>query len=90
MSTCVGAWLIINTETTDLLTKQLSLQPLDGSDVVVNTTTHELKLYGKTVSGGRVAVKVRMAYSSKQGVALKVVARSEEEGLARGLVDGIA
>ncbi|TGZ82786.1 Coatomer, gamma subunit [Ascodesmis nigricans] len=77
-------------EATELLVKQLSMQPLEGSDVVMNSSTHELKLFGKTVSGGRVAASVRMAYSSKSGVALKVTARSEEEGVAQALADGIA
>jgi coatomer protein complex subunit gamma len=63
---------------------------LDGSDVAVNTTTHNLKLFGKTVSGGRVVAHIRMAYSSKNGVALKATVRAEEEGVAAMVVGGIA
>ena len=66
------------------------MQPLDGSDVAVNTTTHVLKLLGKTVNGGRVVAQIRMAYSNKQGVALKATVRAEEEGVAAMVVGGIA
>ncbi|KAF8542222.1 putative coatomer subunit gamma [Trichophaea hybrida] len=77
-------------EAVDLLSKQLYLQPLDGSDVAVNTTTHNLRLFGKTVNGGRVVAQIRMAYSSKNGVALKATVRAEEEGVAAMVVGGIA
>jgi coatomer protein complex subunit gamma len=82
--------LIIATEAVEALTKQLYMQPLDGSDVAVNTTTHVLKLLGKTVNGGRVVAQIRMAYSNKQGVALKATVRAEEEGVAAMVVGGIA
>jgi coatomer protein complex subunit gamma len=87
-----GIWneLISITEAVDLLSKQLYLQPLDGSDVAMNTTTHNLRLFGKTVSGGRVVAQIRMAYSSKNGVALKATVRAEEEGVAAMVVGGIA
>lgn len=77
-------------EAVELLCKQLYLQPLDGSDVAVNSTTHNLKLFGKTISGGRVVAHIRMAYSSKNGVALKATVRAEEEGVAQMVVGGIA
>jgi len=87
-----GIWneLISITEAVDLLSKQLYLQPLDGSDVAMNTTTHNLRLFGKTVNGGRVVAQIRMAYSSKNGVALKATVRAEEEGVAAMVVGGIA
>lgn len=66
------------------------MQPLEGSDIAINTASHHLKLYGKTISGGRVAAYIRMAYSSKQGITLKVTARAEEEGVAQMVVDGVA
>nr|EAQ70953.1 hypothetical protein MGCH7_ch7g360 [Pyricularia oryzae 70-15] len=69
-------------EATEQLSKALSLQPLEGTDVPVNQTTHTLKLLGKTVNGGRVVANVRMAYSSKSGVTTKITVRSEEEGVA--------
>jgi len=66
------------------------MQPLDGTDVALSTSTHTLKLYGKTVSGGKVAAMVRMAYSAKSGVTTKIVVRSEEEAVAGAVVAGVA
>ncbi|KAL2121942.1 hypothetical protein VTJ04DRAFT_2397 [Mycothermus thermophilus] len=77
-------------EATEQLAKALSLQPLEGTDVPVNQTTHTLKLLGKTVNGGRVVANVRMAYSSKTGVTTKITVRSEEEGVAPLVVASIA
>lgn len=68
----------------------LALQPLEGSDVPVNTTTHTLKLLGKTVNGGRVVASVRMAFSSKSGVTTKIQIRSEEDGVASLIMSAIA
>ncbi|AEO65043.1 uncharacterized protein THITE_2111582 [Thermothielavioides terrestris NRRL 8126] len=77
-------------EATEQLAKTLSLQPLEGTDVPVNQTTHTLKLLGKTVNGGRVVANVRMAYSSKTGVTTKITVRSEEEGVAALVVASVA
>ncbi|KAH7019843.1 adaptin N terminal region-domain-containing protein [Ilyonectria destructans] len=77
-------------EATEQLTKALSLQPLEGTDVPLNQTTHTLKLLGKTVSGGRVVATVRMAYSSKSGVTTKITVRSEEEGVAELVIASVA
>ncbi|TDZ54754.1 putative coatomer subunit gamma [Colletotrichum trifolii] len=77
-------------EATEELAKVLSLQPLEGTDVPVNQTTHTLKLLGKTVGGGRVVANVRMAYSSKSGVTTKITVRSEEEGVASLVVASVA
>jgi coatomer protein complex subunit gamma len=49
-----------------------------------------LKLYGKTVSGGKVAAQVRMAYSAKTGVTTTVTVRAEEEGVAAAVVGSVA
>ncbi|KAL8296350.1 hypothetical protein RB597_005770 [Gaeumannomyces tritici] len=76
-------------EATEQLAKALSLQPLEGTDVPINQTTHTLKLLGKTVGGGRVVASVRMAYSSKSGVTTKIVVRSEEEGVAALVVASV-
>lgn len=78
------------TDATEQLTKTLSLQPLDGTDVPINTTTHTLKLFGKTVTGGRVVANIRMAYSSKSGVTSKIVVRGEEEGIAALIIGSVA
>lgn len=82
--------LIYATEATEQLIRTLSLQPLDGTDVPVNTTTHTLKLFGKTVTGGRVVANIRMAYSSKSGVTSKLTVRAEEEGVAALVIGSVA
>jgi len=77
-------------DATETLAKTLSLQPLEGTDVPINTTTHTLKLFGKTVTGGRVVANIRMAYSSKSGVTSKIVVRSEEEGVAALVIASVS
>lgn len=80
----------LNTDATEQLAKTLSLQPLEGTDVPVNQTTHQLKLLGKTVNGGRVVANIRMAYSSKSGVTTKITVRSEEENVAALVIASVA
>jgi len=58
--------------------------------VPVNTTTHTLKLFGKTVTGGRIAANIRMAYSTKSGVTSKITVRSEEDGVAALIIGSVA
>ncbi|KAK2075161.1 hypothetical protein P8C59_009309 [Phyllachora maydis] len=77
-------------DATEQLAKTLSLQPLEGTDVPINQTTHALKLLGKTVNGGKVVANIRMAFSSKTGVTTKVTVRSEEEGVAALVVASVA
>ncbi|KAI0391697.1 adaptin N terminal region-domain-containing protein [Xylariaceae sp. FL0594] len=77
-------------DATEQLIQALSLQPLEGSDVPVSQTTHQLKLLGKTVNGGRVVVNIRMAYSSKSGVTTKITVRSEEENVAAMIISSVA
>ncbi|KFH42729.1 coatomer subunit gamma-like protein [Hapsidospora chrysogenum ATCC 11550] len=77
-------------DATEQLAKALSLQPVDGTDVPVNQSTHTLKLLGKTVSGGRVVANVRLAYSSKTGVTTKITVRSEEESVAALVIAAVA
>lgn len=72
------------------LTSALSLQPLEGTDVALSQTTHTLKLYGKSVLGGKVAAMVRMAYSAKSGVTVKISVRAQEPGLAAALLASVA
>ena len=72
------------------LAKALSLQPLDGSDVALSTSTHTLKLYGKSVFGGKVAALVKMAYQAKSGVTTKITVRAEEEGLPALVIGSVA
>lgn len=77
-------------DATEQLAQTLSLQPLDGTDVPINTTTHTLKLFGKTITGGKVAANIRMAYSSKSGVTTKIAVRAEEEGVAALVIGSVA
>lgn len=74
----------------ELLVKTLGMQPLDGTDLTLSGSTHTLKLYGKSITGGKVASTVRMAYSAKSGVTVKISARTEENDLAGLIVSGIA
>ncbi|KAJ5751728.1 coatomer subunit gamma [Penicillium odoratum] len=76
-------------DATEQLISALSLQPLEGSDVALNNSTHTLKLFGKTVSGGRVASLIKMAYSSKSGVTTKITVRAEEEGVAAAVLASV-
>ncbi len=77
-------------DATEQIPQALSLQPLDGTDIALSASTHTLKLYGKTISGGSVAATVRMAFSTKSGVTTKISARAEEEGVAALLIAAIA
>jgi coatomer protein complex subunit gamma len=77
-------------EAVEQLAKALSLQPLEGTDVPMNTSTHTLKLFGKTVTGGKIAAMIRMAYSAKTGVTVQIKCRSEEEGVAPLVVGSVA
>jgi coatomer subunit gamma len=58
--------------------------------MVLSNSTHTLKLYGKSVLGGRVAGLVKMAFSAKSGVTVKVSIRAEEEGLTTAVVGSVA
>jgi len=58
--------------------------------VPISTSTHTLKLYGKTLGGGKVAALVKMAYSAKSGVTTKITVRGEEEGVAALLVGSVS
>jgi coatomer protein complex subunit gamma len=49
-----------------------------------------LKLFGKTVTGGRIAANIRMAYSTKSGVTSKITVRGEEEGIAALVIGSVA
>ncbi|KAJ5434460.1 Coatomer/clathrin adaptor appendage Ig-like subdomain [Penicillium cf. griseofulvum] len=77
-------------DATEQLISALSLQPLEGTDVALNSSTHTLKLFGKTVSGGRVASLIKMAYSSKAGVTTKITVRAEEEGIAAAVIASVS
>jgi coatomer protein complex subunit gamma len=80
----------MNIDATEQLASTLSLQPLEGTDITLSTTTHTLKLYGKSVVGGRIAALIKMAFSAKSGVTVKVTVRAEEDGLAAAVVGSVA
>lgn len=90
------SWHPLNTDihrpsdATEQLTRALSLQPLDGTDVALSTSTHTLKLYGKTLGGGKVAALVKMAFSARSGVTTKITVRAEEDGVAALVVGSVA
>lgn len=56
----------------------------------LSTSTHTLKLFGKTVSGGRVASLIKMAFSTKTGVTTKITVRAEEEGVAAAVIASLS
>ena len=78
------------TDATEQLISTLSLQPLEGTDVSLSSSTHTLKLFGKTVSGGRVASLIKMAFSTKTGVTTKITVRAEEEGVAAAVIASLS
>lgn len=80
----------MGTDATESLTKTLSLQPLDGTDVALSTSTHTLKLYGKTLGGGKVAALIKLAFSARSGVTMKITVRSEEERVAALVVGSVS
>lgn len=57
---------------------------------MLSNTTHTLKLYGKSITGGRVAALVKMAFSAKSGVTTKVTVRTDEAGLSAAVIGALA
>ncbi|KAK5692027.1 coatomer subunit gamma [Elasticomyces elasticus] len=78
-------------EAVESLVRVLGMQALEGSEGVSSASTHQLKVFGRSVGvkRGKVAGLVRMAFSGKSGVTVKVVVRSEEVGLAGLVVGGV-
>ncbi|KAK8230360.1 adaptin N terminal region-domain-containing protein [Phyllosticta capitalensis] len=71
----------------DQIPAALSLQPLDGTDIAASKSRHELKLFGKTVFGGKVAADVNIVRLSEGEFAIKISAKSEEQGVAKLLAN---
>lgn len=70
------------------LTKFLSCMALDGTDYVPSdSTSHNLKLLGKDLWGGMVAVNVRFALRNTLVVA-KIEVKAETEGMAAVVASG--
>ncbi|KAF1814479.1 putative coatomer subunit gamma [Eremomyces bilateralis CBS 781.70] len=76
-------------DATEQLVRSLSLQPLEGTEDVASNVSHTLKLYGKTILGGKVAALVRLA-NPKSGIAMRIEVRSEEEGVASLVVASVS
>ncbi len=66
------------------------MQAIGGTDTPTSTSTHNMHLYARTLSGEKVAAVVRMAFSAKSGVTLKISARSESANAAADVAGGIA
>ncbi|KAG5362429.1 Coatomer subunit gamma [Yarrowia sp. C11] len=69
-------------EAVQFLISQLSLTPLESSDEVTSSSTHTLKLFGKTLTGEKVIVQIKMAASQRTGVVVQCKARSGDEEVA--------
>ncbi|KAG5363772.1 putative coatomer subunit gamma [Yarrowia sp. B02] len=69
-------------EAAGFLIAQLSLTPLESSDEVTSASTHTLKLFGKTLTGEKVIVQIKMAASQRTGVVVQCKARSGDEDVA--------
>lgn len=58
----------------------MSMMPIDNSEIVTSGKNHSLKLFGKSISGGKIASIIKFAVSSK-GVMMKNIVRGEESDL---------
>lgn len=58
----------------------MSMMPVEGTEIVTSGKNHTLKLFGKSICGGRLAAVVKFAASSK-GVMMKNVVKGEEAEL---------
>jgi len=68
----------------------LSLQPLEGTDSPASSSTHTMKLSGRTIGGSKVVALAKMAFSQRSGVTLKLSARSSEVEAAQLVLDAVA
>lgn len=76
-------------EATQFLVGQLSLMPLESTDIPSSETSHVLKLYGKTITGEKVIAQARIVYSSRNGVTLKISVRSEDESISTIVAESV-
>lgn len=77
----LGTDMDINSAT-EYLIKLLSMMPLESSDIPTSSASHLLKLYGRTITGDKVAAQARMVYSSRNGVTIKVTVRAQDESIS--------
>ncbi|KAK8154934.1 adaptin N terminal region-domain-containing protein [Phyllosticta citrichinensis] len=64
-----------------------SLQPLDNTDEFDAVRHHDLKLYGKTLNGGKVAMIVTILADQTHQISGQIKAKSEEEGIDKLLAE---
>jgi coatomer protein complex subunit gamma len=76
-------------EATKAVINHLSMAPLESTDIPQSESSHTVKLFGKTISGEKVAAMIKMVYSSRSGVTLKATARAESENTAAFTVDSV-
>lgn len=71
------------------LKQVLNMMPLDGSEFVPDdSNSHVLKLFGKDIWGGKIAVMVRLALTGGKTVA-KLQIKCETENVSNIIIDGI-
>ncbi|KAK7537301.1 putative coatomer subunit gamma [Phyllosticta citribraziliensis] len=81
-------WTVPRTSIQEYVEKTLQalqLEPFDGTGTVSSKYVHKLKLYGRTIYGGKVAAMVDIVRQTSTGPIdhmVKVQARSEEIGVA--------
>lgn len=68
----------------------LSMTALGNSETVTaHSSSHKLKLFGKTINGDKVAATVSLV-NSKNGIVAKAAVRSDSQELSEIIVNGIA
>lgn len=70
------------------ISEQLSMQPLEGSDIATNLSFHTMKLSGKSTNGIKVLAIAKIAYL-KNEMTLKLSVRSEDKSVATLVANGI-
>jgi coatomer subunit gamma len=55
----------------------------------MSSSTHMMKLAGRTIEGEQVVALAKMAFSQRSGVTLKLSARSENAAVAQLALDAI-
>lgn len=77
-------------EVVNSLVNLLSMTALQNSETVAfSATSHKLKLYGKSITGERVAALISLVVS-KNGIVAKASVRSDSKTLSEIVVNGIA
>lgn len=86
-----GAYQLPNSTIQDVvsaITQNLSMMPLEGTEVPASTATHTLKIFGTAVSGQKAIAEVKMV-SRQGGVTLKITVRSDDDSLAEKISEAV-